>query len=657
MTNPYTQHPLDAFMAAETSVAMAMTAVLLFKRAWPALTRALLFAALFVAVTAPVAGELVHGLGYDWPADRYLTLLDVAAALATLAMVPASPKWLLGLALVGEYGLYRGTHFLVDQALALSALHVAWIGGLFGFLLLAEDPPREPAPSSTERGLLFDDLTLAVVATVLAAVVGTVVLKRQCDSADEWAYTFQASVYAKLHAYSVRPPCYEAFRAFWVFEKDGRLFSQYLPGWPLFMAPFFAAGVFWLAGPCALGVLVVGIARLARRAAGASVEARATNAERQVRIAGLLAGAVLVLSDTVLINAGSRFPHIWVCAMFVWAMEAICIVTSAPSPRRQVGWGVVLGCSLAWLLATRHVDGALLGVGMFLYVLYAFVRGRLHLRTAIATLVPFALFGGLTLVLLRLQLGKWFTTGYSLTEIIHPWNKGASALSLPKPNEWRWSFPIDAGSYCWWPMAPAIGIAGGLALGRTRERRLAFMMGMGTMMNAGLYALLESCRGWDFGYGPRYHLVVIVPMAVGAAVVFAPMFNAALAHVARYTTLADGGAAALAATAALLGAIRIAPLVYPANTDDIRARNVVFDAIKNDHVSNAVVWVAKGQTVSDPLDLAQNLPIDLYGPQSVFVLRDLADPQLRNEARQCVKDTYPGRTWYHPTREAHLARE
>jgi hypothetical protein len=346
------------------------------------------------------------------------------------------------------------------------------------------------------------------------------------------------------------------------------------------MAPFFAAGVFWLAGPCALGVLVVGVARLARRAAAASVEARAPHAERQVRIAGLLAGAVLVLSDTVLINAGSRFPHIWVCAMFVWAMEAICIVTSGPSPSRQVRWGVVLGLSLAWLLATRHVDGALLGVGMFLYVLYAFVRGRLALRTAIATLVPFALLGGLALVLLRLQLGKWFTTGYSLTEIIHPWNKGASALSLPKPNEWRWSFPIDAGSYCWWPMAPAIGIAGGLALGRTRERRLAFMMGLGTTMNAGLYALLESCRGWDFGYGPRYHLVVIVPMAVGAAVVFAPMFNAALAHVARYTTLADGGAAALAATAALLGVIRIAPLVYPANTDDIHARNVVFDAIK-----------------------------------------------------------------------------
>jgi hypothetical protein len=187
MTNPYTQHPLDAFMAAETSVAMAMTAVLLFKRAWPALTRALLFAALFVAVSAPVTGELVHGLGYDWPADRYLTLLDVAAALATLAMVPASPKWLLGIALLGEYWLYRGTHFFVDQALALSALHVAWIGGLFGFLILAEEPPREPAQSSLERSYLVDDLALAAVATVLAAVVGTVVLKRQCDSADEWA--------------------------------------------------------------------------------------------------------------------------------------------------------------------------------------------------------------------------------------------------------------------------------------------------------------------------------------------------------------------------------------------------------------------------------------------------------------------------------------
>jgi hypothetical protein len=521
--------------------------------------------------------------------------------------------------------------------------------------MLAEEPPREPSPPPSERSYLAGDLTLAAVAVALAAIVATVDLKRECDSADEWAYTFQAAVYAKLHAYAVKPPCSEAFRAFWVFEKDGRLFSQYLPGWPLFMAPFFAAGVFWLAGPCALGVLVVGAARLARRAAAASVDARAPHAERQVRLAGLLAGAVLVLSDTVLINAGSRFPHVWFCAMFVWAVEAICMVTTPLSPRRQVPWGVVLGCSLAWLLATRHIDGCLVGFGMFLYVVYALLRRRLPLRAALATVVPFALFGGMTLLILRLQLGKWFATGYSLTEIIHPWNK--TALSLPKPNEWRWSFPIDAGAYCWWPMAPAIGLAGGLALGRTRERRLAFMLGLGTMMNAGLYALLESCRGWDFGYGPRYHLVVIVPMAVGAAVVFAPMFNAALSQVARHTTLEDGGPAALAVAAVVLGVIRIAPLIYPANTDDIRARNVVFDAIRNDHVSNAVVWVAKGQTVSDPLDLPQNLPLDLYGPPSVLVVRDPSEPQSRSEMRQCMKETFPGRTWYHATREAHLARE
>jgi hypothetical protein len=183
------------------------------------------------------------------------------------------------------------------------------------------------------------------------------------------------------------------------------------------------------------------------------------------------------------------------------------------------------------------------------------------------------------------------------------------------------------------------------------------MMGMGTVVSLVFYAAFEFSRGWDFGYGPRYQLVVIVPMAVGAGVVFAPLFNAALAHVARASALVDGGPALLTATAALVGVVRIVPLLYPGISDDIRARNVVFDAIAKEHVTNAAVWVTKGATVSDPLDLPQNLPLDLYGVPSAFVVRDLPDPEQDRQLRQCVRDTYPGRTWYRAQRDAHLVRE
>ncbi len=639
MQSPYSSNPLDAFMAAQTSAALAISALVVFRPTRSTLSRVLLLLATFVAVCAPTAADLVRGLGHPFGEPEFNHALELSAALATAAMAFSSPRWLVLVALFGEFVLFRGTHYLVDQHLEVSALHLAWIGALIGFEALADTKPERPAAYPHTRSHLVTDLVLGATATLTASVVALVVLQGACDSADEWAYTYQAAVFAKLHAWSAAPPCYPVFQSFWVFEKGGHVFSQYLPGWPLFMTPFVMAHLAWLAGPVSLGILVVGIARLARRAAAASIEVSAVGAERQVQLAGTIAALSATLADTVLINGASRFPHIWVCAMFAWSTEAICVLTSPGlDARRQVRWGVTLGCALAWLLSTRHVDGCLLGVGLFLYVMSVFVRGRLGPRAILATAIPFTLFGGFTLVILRLQLGTWFTTGYSLTSVIHTWNK--VTISLPKPNEWRWGFPIGVGAYCWWPLAPAIGLAGMIALCRTRERRVAFMLCLGTFVSLAFYASLELGRGFEFGYGPRYQLIVIVPMAVGTGVMFAPVFASALARVSNATPLFVGGPAAIALVAALLGVIRIAPLVYPVNLEDVKARNVLFEAIKKAHVTNGIVWIQKGMTISDWLDLTQNLPPDLYDDDVLILMNQ--GPELR----QCVREHWPQRRWF-----------
>jgi hypothetical protein len=592
-----------------------------------------------LAVLAPAFPDFLHALGRETSNASYLKTLALSAFFASVAMLFSQPKWLVVVALIGELFLFRASHFFTDQNLELSALHLAWIGALVGFEKLADAPPDEPAPYPIERSYWSHDLALALIGVVFAAVVGTVVLEGRCDSADEWAYTFQAALYAKLRAYEVQPPCYEAFRAFWVFEHDGRVFSQYLPGWSIFMAPFLALRLLWLAGPASLAILVIGFARLARRAAAATIDAHAEGAARHVRIAGTVAGMTTILSTMMLLNGGSRFPHIFVCAMWAWCVEALCMIGSPLAPNRQLTWGLVLGSATAMLLATRHIDGCLLGVPMAFYFVYALWRRRIASRAIVGAALGFFFWGGLTLILLRLELGRWFATGYSLTEIIHPWNK--FKMSVPKPHEWRWGIPLGTGAYCWWPLAPSIGFAGMLALGRTRERRIPFMLCLGVIPYLAFYTAIEYGRGWDFGYGPRYQMVVVAPMAIGAGVVLGPLFCAALGRVTRTITLFEGGPAAVAAAAALLGVLRIAPLMYPYSHDDIKARNVVFDAITRDHLSNAVVWLEKGATISDWLDLPQNMPLGLYD-DSVFVLRDLSP-----EMRQCVREHFPGRRYYH----------
>jgi hypothetical protein len=651
VTPPFTPQPLEAFMAAQTSAALVLGSMLWLRRMRPAIATALFGVALACAVLGLTAGEFLHGIGVTTTTWEVSTWLKIALGAAAVASI-VTRRWLLAaVAVLGAGVMWEVLGYITASDGEVSAAVLAFLGLLLGLhwrLLPAEPAPARPdslPPRGPQRPLWVDDVAAVVLGTIAGAIVCRVVLHGWTDSGDEWADTYQAALFAKMHAYGVVPHCSEALRAFWVFQYMGRTFAQYTPGWPFFMTPFVALHVVWLAGPASLGLLAAGIGRLARRGAAGFSKGSAPPPRAEVRAAGRFAVAIVLLSSTLLINGGSRYPHVFVAAMFAWSIEALLAITAGASDasgglshEHQWRWGAVLGGCASLMLAARPGDGATLGVGLFLYFVYALARRRFRWRALAGAASVFAFVIGLTLVILRLQLGKWFVTGYSLTEVFYPWAK--VAWSWPKPDEYKWGIPLATGTYCWWPCSPALGLAGLAAL-RGRAQRMAFIFFFAIPPFVAFYTASEFGRGFALGYGPRYTLPTIVPMAVGAGVVLAQMWTRARSAAVDRSALAAAGPAALALAAVLLAVVRIAPLVYPYTYADVQNHNRLHEAIAKANLRNALVFASQGLSDTDPMDLPENLPLELYPDQEVLIAVD-----HNQEETRCVRNMNPTRRVY-----------
>jgi hypothetical protein len=639
---PYTGQPLDALMAAQTSAALVLGATVWARRIRPWPAAALFLAAIALVTILPVEPDFLRGLGTTLGPDHVKHALKLAAALASVAALVTRQRRLVIVAVLGQAALWPITDYIQECDWDLAAAHLAFFGLLVGLYRQTETvPPAESSgPYELHRDFWRDDALLGAIATLAATLVCWLVLQRRTNSGDEWANTYQAALFARLHAYGAVPHCSEALRSFYVFQYMGRSFSQYTPGWPYFMAPFLLLHMAWLAGPVSFGLLAAGVARLARRGAAGFPNEQSVPSAARVRAAGRFAAGSIILSSTALINGASRYPHIFVAAMFAWALEALCVVATPPLPiRAQRQWGGVLGACLALMVATRPPDGAVLGFGLFLYFVYALSRRRIGLQAVAPTVAVATFVGGVTLVVLRLQLGVWFKTAYSIVDLIYPWAK--VSWSLPKPNEFRWGIPLAAGAYCWWPCSPAVGLAG-IALLRGRARRLGFVFFVATVALLSMYTLLELGRGYDFGYGPRYELALIVPMAVGTGIVLAKLWTlAARREPSARSALSTGGPIAVALVAAGLGVVRIAPLVYPHTYADVHEHNRLHDAIDHTAPHHAVIMAGPGLILTDPMDLTENLPLDLYPNQDVIIAIDRGPDESR-----CVQEKYRGWTFY-----------
>ncbi len=110
------------------------------------------------------------------------------------------------------------------------------------------------APATSER--LFTRLTewfrvrrrfalalLLALAIIASGAIAYAVLDRFQDSGDEFAYVFQAKLFAKGHLWAAAPPLGDTFVPYRTWIIGDKWLSQYPPGWPLAMALAIVAGV------------------------------------------------------------------------------------------------------------------------------------------------------------------------------------------------------------------------------------------------------------------------------------------------------------------------------------------------------------------------------------------------------------------------------
>jgi len=642
---PYTDNYPQALSAASRSLAWLLTAVIwarpLTKRsATLALTAAVWLAALFPNI--PAFTEFFHWV--DNPNATQLlgamSLHQHAATIVTLAVLLTEPLWFGAVAVLGQMLLLAVSLYLRESEFELTFAYLAWFGVIIG-VHAARFVSRESEPMPRKLTVFWQDLVIFLGSVALAAFIADSVFARAIYNGDEVANSFQADVFAHFRAYGVPKPCASMFQNFWVFTHDGRLFSQYTPGWPLFMAVFQRFDAIWLAGPVMTGIAAVGIARLSRRlvrgVGGPLLGALA------LKIAGPLGATLAVLGPSFLLNGASRFSHTMVCACFAWSVESLCVLADRPGTRSASwGYGFLLGASTSLSLATRPSDGGMLGIGVFLYFVWVLVRRRIGWREVAATSVGFLLFGGLTLVILRLQLGHWFATGYSIAESIHP--GAALELSLPKPNEVKYGIPLATGSYCWWPAAPALGLGGVVQAMKGRERRLSIILLVSTAALLVFYSLVTFGRGGDDGHGPRYVLPSVVLWASGSAALLAPVlarfFNTLKWRYIPFRRRLRAAVPALTAIIAIgWGGCRIAERMYPVAKAETLGSTGPLRAARDQNLRQAIVVIVPGAVPTHEQNVAQNPPMN-DNPDALFLIRNNAADEA------CARKAFPDRTWY-----------
>jgi len=638
---PYTQTYPEAVAVASDCLAATLTAVVWARPLKRPVANGLFVAGIWVTALLANAPALEHlaGRGVLPSPEAWLAL---GATLTTLALFRAGPRWFGALAALGQSALLALVSWVEASNDELMFAHLVWYGALLGAHALRAAPPRSTARPAERLSYPVQDAAIFLAAVALALFVMHRVFEGVVYNGDEVANTFQAEVYGHFRAAAPVPPCPSMFQNYWVFRYHDHLFSQYTPGWPLFMAPFARLGVTWLAGPTMAGLVAVAVARLTRRAAsglGATLE----DSARIVGVAGPLGAACALFGPSLLLNGASRFSHTMVAGCFAWAVEsAAAIATPGLSRRRSLAYGLLLGVATSLGLATRPADGGFLGVGVFVYFVRLLWQRRVTLPAFLGTCAGFLCFGGLTVVILRLQLGAWFQTGYAITPLFHP--EGKLSLSLPHPAELKYGVPLATGSYCWWPAAPALGVLGLVRALGGRERRVAAMLGLSSLCLVGFYCLVEFGRGGDDGLGPRYILPVVVAQAAGTGAALAPALarlGACLGalDLAAFRRFGVYGPALLMLASAGYGVGRLAPMTYPVAYEENHAATAPLRAARAAGIHRAIVLLIPGHLPAHQTNLAQNPAMD-PDPDVLFLIRNGPSDD------RCAARHFPGRTWY-----------
>ena len=352
--------------------------------------------------------------------------------------------------------------------------------------------------------------TCAAAAASLSAWAVHRAMRDQPLSIDAGVYLMQARAMAHGRLGLLASHPIQAFGDRFMLEgPDRRLYGIFPPGWPLALAPFVVAGRPMLAGPAVAVVLVMAQASLGRAVGRASGDE--VSGELATRVSLLLSLASIGRA----LETADLLSHAFVAALAAFAVAG-ALRLGAPEVAARAGaarWvGVGVGACVGWVLASRLLDGVVVGCAVAGVVVWR-RRGLAALGWIAAGAAPFA---ALLAVEQHAATGSWFVPTQTLYFARSDW----------PPSCHRLGFGADIGCTVEHP-GPAARLGGdgyglGEALGVTRER-------------AG--ALGEDLVGW----GPLL-LVGFAPLALGASSVDALAVGFVLALTLAYGLFYYGNA-------------------------------------------------------------------------------------------------------------------
>jgi hypothetical protein len=210
-------------------------------------------------------------------------------------------------------------------------------------------------------------LTAGMVAAILIAFgtlaaageISRAVFERLPHLEDEFAYLYQAKIFAAGRAWAVRDDPVKVFWQPFVIQpetqSDGvyKKFGKYTPGWPLLLSVGVALGQPWIVNGFLAMLTVALVYRMAREIFSESV--------------GVVSALLLAISPMALLLNATLMSH--VSAMFMGVLFVYGYWRIIRNGKRRYVWAAVSGLALGWIITTRPLTAVAVSAPVILHAL------------------------------------------------------------------------------------------------------------------------------------------------------------------------------------------------------------------------------------------------------------------------------------------------
>lgn len=222
-------------------------------------------------------------------------------------------------------------------------------------------------PKKSRSFGLIAALLLALFAFGASLHINRTVFERLPHLEDEFAYLFQAKIFAGGHVTVPRDPSWQESKYFWqpfIIQPDTPFpgtqnydrFGKYTPGWPLLLAIGAAFNAPWIVNAWVSALSVVLIYRMGRDIFSEAV--------------GVVAALLLAISPMALILNATLMSHpsaMFFVLLFVYAYWRSTRVRGHWRP--LIVWAIVAGLALGWVISTRPLTAVAMAIPVALHIL------------------------------------------------------------------------------------------------------------------------------------------------------------------------------------------------------------------------------------------------------------------------------------------------